>query len=112
MKISHAFPTKYLKADDLQKREVKVTIDRTVMEDVGENEEKPIVYFVSKTKGLVLNKTNASKIALAYGDDTVEWCGKDLILFPDVTNFQGRMVDCIRVRIPLQASEPADPDNF
>jgi hypothetical protein len=104
MKISSAFPSKFLKAEDLQKREVKVVIDRIILEDLGD-EEKPIAYFQGKQKGLVLNKTNASKIAAALGDDTDEWEGKEIILYPDVASYQGRMVDCIRVRVPAAPAE-------
>jgi len=105
MKIGTAFPSKYLKSDDLQGKEVKVEIDRCVTEDVtGDGEEKLIVYFRGKKKGLVLNKTNATKIAATYGDETDGWDGKPVILYPDTTQYQGRMVDCIRVRVPLETA--------
>ena len=54
-----------------------------------------------------VSKTNAQTIADAYGDDTEAWQGKDLEVYPDRTSFQGKLVDCIRVRILV----PPEPDN-
>ena len=110
MKISTAFPSKYLRAGDLQGREVKVVIDSVQMEDVSGDgtEEKPVAYFVGKQKGLVLNKTNAGKLAAGFGDDTDEWLGKEILIYPDTTQFQGRMVDCLRVRVVLAHADGDD----
>ena len=111
MKISQAFPSKWLKADDLQGREVKVQIQSCTLEQVSDGEDKetkPVLYFTGKQRGLMMNKTNAARIADAYGDDTDGWVGKDVILFPDKTSFQGRIVDCIRVRTPI--AKPDDPN--
>ena len=62
---------KYLKAGDLQGRPVIVTIRDVVVETVGQgrdSEEKPVVCFVGKEKGLVLNTTNGNSIADEFGD--------------------------------------------
>jgi hypothetical protein len=67
--INDAFPSNYLKAADLKGRNALVTIDRTEFEKIGEDR-KLILYFVGQDKGMVLNKTNASNIAIVYGDDT------------------------------------------
>ncbi len=65
MKISKAFPSKYLKTSDLPEgQDVRVVIDDVrleLMEQTGE--EKPVVYFRGKDAGLVLNVTNANAIA-------------------------------------------------
>jgi hypothetical protein len=99
MKISSAFPSKYLKAADLQSRTIKLAIDRVQVEDLGD-EEKPILYFKGKSKGLVLNKTNSDVLAATLGDETEEWAGKEIELYPDKTHFQGKLVDCLRLRVP------------
>jgi arabinogalactan endo-1,4-beta-galactosidase len=105
MKISSAFPSNYLKCSDLQDRNVKVLMDRVEMEDLG-GDQKPILYFQGKDKGLVLNKTNSNNIAAAYGDDTEEWSGREIILYPAMTDFQGKTVPCIRVRAPTAKDRP------
>lgn len=99
MRISSAFPSNYLKAADLQERNVKVVMDRVEMEDIG-GDHKPILYFQGKDKGMVLNKTNANNIAIAYGDDTDGWEGKEIVLFEAMVDFQGKTVPAIRVRAP------------
>lgn len=97
MNIDAAFPSAYWKAADLNDKPVKVTMSKVVMEDIG-GDHKPILYFEDNEKGLVLNKTNANNIKVLYGADTKEWIGKEIVLFPTVTDFQGRTVDCVRVR--------------
>ncbi len=99
MKISNAFPSAYWKATDLEGRPVKFIMDRVEMEDIG-GDHKPILFFQGKDKGLVLNKTNSNNISAAYGDDTDGWAGKEIVLYPAMTDFQGKTVPCIRVRRP------------
>ncbi len=105
MRVSDAFPSNYLKAADLHDRNVMVVIDRVQMEDIGDDH-KPVLYFQGKEKGLVMNKTNANNIAVVYGDDTDDWTGKEIVLFPAMVDFQGRTVAAIRVRAP-QAKDRA-----
>jgi hypothetical protein len=109
MKISNAFPSKYLKASDLQDRSVPVTMSHVALEDVGDSERKPVLYFQGKNKGLVLNKTNSRAIAGVYGDDTDHWDGKSLVLFPAMVDFRGDQVEAIRVRAPRQKDTSKQP---
>jgi hypothetical protein len=99
MKISEAFPSKYLRASDLQGREVKLSMQHVQEEKIG-NDLKVTVYFKGRDKALVLNKTNASAIADLYGDDTDQWLGKALTLFSVMVDFQGKVGPAIRVRAP------------
>ncbi len=99
MNIDSTFPSTYLKAADLQGRPVRVIMRNVVMETVG-TDQKPILYFEGKTKGLVVNKTNATTIAYAYGKDTDDWAGGEIELFMAMVDFQGRTVEAIRVRVP------------
>lgn len=102
MKISGAYPSKYLKAADLGDRSLTVTIDKVAMENVGQEggaeEFKPVLYFQGKQKGLVLNKTNAEAIAYVYGDETDVWSGKAVEIFTMMVSYQGRMTPGIRIR--------------
>lgn len=99
MRVSDAYPSNYLKASDLQDRNVMVVIDRVEIEKIGEDR-KPVIYFRGKQKGLVANKTNCNAIAAVYGDEMDEWAGCDLVLFPVMTDYQGKQVEAIRVRSP------------
>jgi len=103
MNINETFPSKYLKSHDLKGQAVPVTIEGVSVEELGEGDEKttkPVLYFQGKEKGLALNKTNAKMIAESYGDETDDWAGKPLEVYPDKTPFRGEIVDCIRVRVP------------
>jgi hypothetical protein len=69
------------------------------IEQIGEDN-KPVLYFNDKQKGMVLNKTNAATIANLYGDDTDEWRGEQITLFSAMVSFQGKTVPAIRVKPP------------
>lgn len=101
MDIRTAFPSKYLKAADLQGEAVKVKIRDVTMEDLGDDR-KPVAYFENKEKGLVLNKTNGEAIAADCGWNTDTWIGVVIEIFPAKTQFNGSMVDTLRVRVPRQ----------
>jgi arabinogalactan endo-1,4-beta-galactosidase len=106
MNINEAFPSNYLKATDLQGRQVLVRMDRVEYEMIG-NDKKLILYFEGKEKGMVLNKTNANNIAHIYGEDTTEWRGAEIVLFEAMVDFQGKTVPAIRVRPPQKKAAPA-----
>ncbi|MCA9047422.1 MAG: hypothetical protein KDA89_01760 [Planctomycetaceae bacterium] len=45
-----------------------------------------------------MNKTNALIISGLYSDETDEWIGCRITLYPTETQFGAKMVDCIRIR--------------
>lgn len=100
MNIGDAFPSNYLKASDLQGQQPIVTIDRVAFEAVGrEKEMKPVLYFVGKDKGIVLNKTNAKNVAGIVGSfETDDWAGARIKLYATHVEFQGETVEAIRVK--------------
>ncbi len=113
LKISAAFPSQYLKCADLNGKPWDMKIRTVALEDLGQGndkEEKPVVYFEKAQKGLVLNKTNATHIAKSYGDDTGNWTGKNIQVFPTTTVFKGETVDAIRVRVVLDAQPEKQPE--
>ncbi len=117
MRISEAYPSKYLKAADLDGQDRTVSIRACVQEELGpgsEMEVKPVLYFDGGQKGLVLNKTNAQAIAEDYGDDTEAWTGREIVLFIQKVTFQGKLTPAIRVRVqappqPVVQRAPAPP---
>lgn len=102
MKMSDLFPSKWLKAEDLEEgATLALTIKDVVMEELGQGakkETKPVVYFRDSDKGLVLNKTNGSIIAKMYGDNTDEWIGKTITLFTMEVDSFGDIVRAVRVK--------------
>ena len=116
MKASNAFPSPFLKADDLQGRNVTVTIEGVDMQEIGQGAQKstkPVISFVGKEKGLVCNKTNWSTIIKLHGDETDNWTGKKITLSPREVEYQGEMVLSIRVALikptPVIGGKPVLP---
>ncbi len=100
MNINDVFPSKYLKASDLQGRDHSVIIERCEREKVGrEDEMLPILYFKDKQKGLILNKTNAKVIGGIHGPETDGWPGKAITLYSTEVDFAGQTTLGTRVRL-------------
>ena len=108
MNFNDLYPSSYLKASDLQGRAVRVTIESLSIEDL-DTERKPALHFQGKQKALILNKTNGSILASQFSPETDGWVGKPIELYPDKVAFQGQIVDCIRVRVPVPPAQPAAP---
>jgi hypothetical protein len=105
MNVNDAFPSNYLKATDLQNKEIPVTVSKVVMEKIGDDP-RMIAYFAGKQKGVVVNKTNATNLSAAYGPETDHWVGKPVVLFSVWTDFQGKSVQAIRMRPGTAAPAP------
>ena len=98
---------KYLKASDLDGKPKLKVVDSITEEEVGADKDiRPIVYFQNEEQGLVLNKTNLTTFREIYGDETDEWIGKEIVLYPAKDKYAGKIVDCIRVRAKPSNSKP------
>jgi hypothetical protein len=104
MKMSEEFPSKYIKASDLNGREVRVIMQHCEREEVGTKDGrpdyKPVLYIKGKDKPIVLNKTNAQVISDFYGDDTADWFDQPVYLYAVDTEYQGKKTQGLRIRIP------------
>lgn len=111
MRMNDVFPSTYLKADDIPKgAAANVRIDRVEKEELGQGKDKevkPVMYFVGREKGLVMNKTNWQMVAYAYGDESDDWHGQPVQIVRDMTTFGGKPVECLRLRIPPAANGAA-----
>lgn len=95
----------HLKAEDLKGQEIEATIAGHKVAKLKDDEPpKVILAFRNSDKTLALNKTNAAVIAVAYGAEVEGWYNKPIILYPTVTDFGGKTVPCIRVRVPMPSS--------
>lgn len=112
MNIQTAFPSDYVKAADLGRNRVKATIDNVTIEKIGNEDQKPVVYFQGKEKGLVLNKTNANMISeIAGTDETDDWKGVQIVMYVTKVEYAGKRVDGIRVDYPADRQPPKVDDN-
>jgi hypothetical protein len=94
--------SKYLNANDLT-QEKAFRIKSVTVETVGRGssqEQKPVVWFHNHKKGLVLNITNNRTLRGSFGDDMEKWSGKVIVVYPTTSDFGGKAVGALRVRIP------------
>lgn len=99
MKANELCPPPHLEAADLDDGDLGVVIEKVGFAKVGEEQvEKGVVYFRGLSRGLVLNRTNLRRIIAQHGNDTDQWIGKVITLYPSETDMMGRTVPCIRVR--------------
>ena len=99
MNFRTLFPSDYVAASDLCRQDVTVVIASITQEEVGESKDLlPVLRFAGMKKGMVLNRTNAKRIAAMYGNDCDGWVGKPITLYESETEFRGETVPCIRVR--------------
>ena len=101
MKVSNAFPSQYLKWEDIDGKEPTVVISGAEIELLGEDR-KLVLQFQGRQKRMVCNRTNANVIEHSYGSDTDGWIGKEITLFVVPVQFQGKMVNGLCVRAPAK----------
>ena len=78
-----------------------------LFENDGRKQKKPIVNFVEPdVKGLVCNKTNFMVIAEICGQDTKDWTGKQIEIYPDMVAFRGKVSESVRVRSVPKSNGP------
>ena len=109
MQLDKAFPSKYLKADDLANTRPVVTIASVTMQPIGlgaDAQDKLVVSFAERNlKPLILNKINSESIAEITGSrDTDDWIGKRIQLFSMKVEFSGKRVPGIRMMAPPPAA--------
>lgn len=95
--------SKYLKYQDLEQKDVVVTIQRVaqeILENQGQKQKKWVLYFNELEKGLALNSTNGKTLIKILGTDEMnDWVGQRITLYEkDDVEFQGELVSAIRVR--------------
>jgi hypothetical protein len=110
-KRDDVFPSKYLKAADLGGKPLTVTIEDAPLEELksaeGKSQTKTVLYFRKAKKMLPLNRVNWDAVANVTGeDDSENWAGHKIELYPTTTEMKGKMVDCICIRLPEQPELP------
>jgi hypothetical protein len=110
-KRNEIFPSKFLKASDLAGKPLTVEIERAPTETLGSGDDtdrKTVLYFRGGPKPLPLNMVNWDAVAAIAGDDSDDWPGHRIELYPTTTTLRGSTVDCIRIRAPkAKATAPS-----
>lgn len=89
---------KYLTAEDVSKEPITAPIEKIEFETIS-GEEKPVLYLAGVEKGVVINVTNANRLASLYGTDSDLWVGKPVTLHAEPTQMKGRPCKGIRVKM-------------
>lgn len=102
MKYNEAFPSDYLKPDDVSgEGEIHIIADvelETFTDPkTKEEDRKPVLSFADTTKKLILNKTNWKSINVCHGPDSELWKGKKIALVLVSVDAFGETKDAIRV---------------
>ena len=77
----------------------------------GSTKRRYLVYFEGVEKALVLIKTNAQKLAAAYGKDRSKWIGMEVELYAEMTSL-GKEGVRMRPLKPANASDLNDKINL
>lgn len=114
MNIDQMFPSKYIKSDDIGTAPITVTVKMVIIEEIAQGEHKPVMHFMGKDKGMVLNKTNATACAAVWGNETDQWQGKTANLLAQPVMFQGRQVMGLMLQphIAQQAGPNAGTEHY
>ena len=107
-KRNEIFPSRYLKASDLADKPLVVEIERAPTETLGSGadaEKKTVLYIRNGVKPMPLNMTNWDAVAAIAGDDTDDWAGHRVELYPTTTELKGKVVGCIRIRAPQRKAQ-------
>jgi len=98
MKLSQAFPSKYLSAKDLNGENLTLTIAGWEIAKLGDDK-KPVLKFQEIEKRLVLNVTNGNLLEdLLQTDELDEWVGARITLGVEKVQFGNKRVPALRVQ--------------
>jgi hypothetical protein len=105
------YGSKYFGIADLKGEQSRLKIGKVAAADLrekdGSTKVKYVVYFEGQDKGLVLNKTNAIKLADAYGKKSSAWVGQVVELYGEMT---GLGKEGVRLRPLRKPAAPAATD--
>jgi len=117
MKKNDAFPSKYLKAQDVLDNDgeldltIRDAVEEILKDKQGKDESKVIVYFNEEEKGLVLNLTNWNAIETITGkDDSDDWVGEKITLETQMISAFGETKPAIRVKLARPKKSAKSPD--
>ena len=110
MHLNEIFPKRYASAEELQGKEVTLTIARVVPEKMRPNPKSPevqkfVVYFREARKGIVMGKSLAYQFAEILGsEETNDWAGKVVTLTSGLMDVAGRKVLTFQARRPASSA--------
>ena len=112
MKFSDFSSSKFLSSKDVE-NPCKVTLWAFEVVEVKPGEIKPSVKFKEFDKPMLLNATNRKRIAAAFGNDSDNARGKQMVLYVDdnVTAPNGEIVSGLRLKALPKGVGNQEPGN-
>jgi hypothetical protein len=106
------YGSKYFSVPDLKGQRPRRTIGKVEVAELkekdGSTKRKRILYLEGEDKPLVLNKTNAVKLAMAFGKESSEWINARVELYSEMTSLGKEGVRLTPLRTVTKAA-PAQP---
>jgi len=98
----------YLEGEELKGSTLTLTIRDIRQEKMqshkGKEESKYVLYFRETSKGLVLNKTNAKRVAVLHGKKTGGWADKKITLYTEEVRAFGETHNALRVAVAIPSN--------
>ena len=122
--LEDCYGSKYLSASDLGDKKIRTRIGKirkeAMRQQSGAERSKFVIYFTTLDKPMVLNATNKNVLVDALGKVPASWGGADIGLYTENTQFAGKPVKGLRLRVlgpakttakaaPVKAAKPATP---
>lgn len=108
--VKDMIQSKFLRKEDFDEDQV-LTIKDCKLEQVGKDdapEERWVLYFRERDKGMVLNITTIRVLEATYGGDTDQWVGNKVMVYVDPNvSFGGKVVGGLRLRTPKKIAVKA-----
>jgi hypothetical protein len=98
MNYEAMFPSRFLKAADLQGKDQTVKIGGIKLEKMPDGKVKGIITFEGTDKEWLLNRSNAEALKLMWGVETNDWLHKRLTLCVRQVDAFGESVPAVRVK--------------
>lgn len=110
--VKDMIQSKFLRKEDFDEDQV-CTIKDCRLENVGkedDQEQRWVLYFRERDKGMVLNVTTIRVLEQAYGGDSDHWVGNKVMVYVDPNvSFGGKVVGGLRLRTPKKQAAKAPP---
>lgn len=91
----------FIKGDDLEEGERTIVTIKTAEEvDFPSGDKVPVLSFLELDQKLTLNKTRIKKCVELLGEDTDEWIGKKIAIYPIDVQFNGKTMPGVAVAAP------------
>lgn len=80
-------------------QDLTLTIRDLTVEDMGNGKQEKVLWFYEHQAGLVMKPTKWEAVGALLGDQTSTWKDKQIVIGPGKTRYQGKMVDCVEVKM-------------